>query len=500
MIRRAFWYIAGIDRETLSTCPVTDKLWATHLGFSLCLSFIVILGITFHATGYVIENVWLRLLTATVVALTVFMFDRALYQSDWFYQGIFRQPNSGSDGGERTERGRSLRRSLRIAMRLMISFGLAWIIALFLELAIFSDTITEKLKSDYLAANQSVFERIQKYEAQLDGEMAERRSNLSALEALFRRERTATIDSDAATPAQLERFEQQIRAADEQVRALDTRERELRAELRQIEEKITGYAADMNAEELGRRISPTSSGRAGAGPRYEFAKRQREVYETQRQARETDIAQLHARREELRADQRRISAEGAARREQDRTVARNYRNELQSQIDGARAELGALELSRAAKIEEFRRKELSGSGSQKQKDDPLARMTAYQELKNDPKDGATIIWFSWMTKLLVIFLEVVPVVSKMFFSPPSVYAARIQAEVARQAARARREGKEFREIERKVDSPALQEIDAHCSEEIGRSATADIVVGRAASRGLPTEPGAHHRWQVGNGS
>ena len=47
-------------------------------------------------------------------------------------------------------------------------------------------------------------------------------------------------------------------------------------------------------------------------------------------------------------------------------------------------------------------------------------MTAYQELKNDPKDGATITLFSWMTKFLVIFLEIVPVVAKMFFSPPSV--------------------------------------------------------------------------------
>jgi len=56
-------------------------------------------------------------------------------------------------------------------------------------------------------------------------------------------------------------------------------------------------------------------------------------------------------------------------------------------------------------------------------------MTAYQELKNDPKDGATITLFSWMTKFLVIFLEIVPVVAKMFFSPPSVYAAKIQAQV-----------------------------------------------------------------------
>ena len=92
MIRNALYQIAGIDRETLARCPATDKLWAAHLGFSLLLSFTVVLGITFHATGYVIANPWLRLLAAAVVALTVFMFDRALYQSDWFVQGVFRRP------------------------------------------------------------------------------------------------------------------------------------------------------------------------------------------------------------------------------------------------------------------------------------------------------------------------------------------------------------------------------------------------------------------------
>ena len=41
--------------------------------------------------------------------------------------------------------------------------------------------------------------------------------------------------------------------------------------------------------------------------------------------------------------------------------------------------------------------------------------------------------------MLVIFLEVVPVVAKMFFSPPSAYAARIQAQVEREMVRARQE-------------------------------------------------------------
>ena len=91
MIQRVLWHIAGVDRETLATCPATDKVWATHLGFSLLLSFTVVLGISFHATGYVIADVWMRLTAAAVVALTVFMFDRALYQSDWFYQGSLRR-------------------------------------------------------------------------------------------------------------------------------------------------------------------------------------------------------------------------------------------------------------------------------------------------------------------------------------------------------------------------------------------------------------------------
>jgi hypothetical protein len=89
MILRTLCHIAGVDRETLLTCPMTDRLWVGHLGFSLFLSFAVVFAITFHANGYVIADVWLRSIVALVVALTVFLFDRALYQSDWFSQGAF---------------------------------------------------------------------------------------------------------------------------------------------------------------------------------------------------------------------------------------------------------------------------------------------------------------------------------------------------------------------------------------------------------------------------
>ena len=57
MIRRTLYQIAPAYRETLATCPATRQNYGrSHLGLSLLLSFTVVLGITFHATGYVIAN------------------------------------------------------------------------------------------------------------------------------------------------------------------------------------------------------------------------------------------------------------------------------------------------------------------------------------------------------------------------------------------------------------------------------------------------------------
>lgn len=68
------------------------------------------------------------------------------------------------------------------------SFGLAWVIAVFLELAVFSDTITDKIKRDHLVANQSIFKKIEQYEAQLGDEIEQRRQRLAELEKMYGRE------------------------------------------------------------------------------------------------------------------------------------------------------------------------------------------------------------------------------------------------------------------------------------------------------------------------
>jgi hypothetical protein len=420
MIQRALCAVAGIDRRTLATCPPTDKLWATQLGFSLLLSFVVVLGITFHATGYMIENAWLRLLVSTVVALTVFMFDRALYQSDWFYQGPLQQSDSSRESGRRRT---GAYRFLRITLRIGISLTLAWIIAVFLELAIFSDTITEHLKRQHVAVNQPVFQKVDRYEAQVAAEIEERRTALAALDALYRNDFAVRPQTAVLRPP--DSTEDRSAAA-----ALDQREQELLAELRQIGVQVTRYAEEMNAEELGLKVRATNSGRAGAGPRYRFAMQQREIYEGIRAERERELAQVRGERERLRQERGRALTALQSQRDQERAAAEANRQAIEAQIAAARNELKTLEAAQLSRVEAFRRQALASPEFQPERDDPLARMTAYQELKSDPRHGATILLFSWMTKALVIFLEIAPVLAKMFFAPPSVYATRIQAQIA----------------------------------------------------------------------
>lgn len=444
MIQRVLGIIAGVDRKTLQSCPASDKLWATHLGASLCLSFVVVLGVSFHATGYMIDNIWTRLLVSTVIALTVLMFDRALCQSDWFYQGTLWNTSAIQS---RAEAKQTAWRFVRVGIRLTLSFGLAWVIAMFLELAIFSSTINEKIEADRVAANQPVYDKIASFEAGLNAEAKRRLADIEQLEALHRDALTEQPKPEPTTQARTEDIEQQIRA-------LATREAGIRADIAEIDKTIQRYIADMNAEEFGLKATPNNSGRPGAGPRYEFARKQRQAFQAQRAEREAEIAQLHVRRDDLRAAQAKITADALGAREQERVAIKARADALQQRIDAARADLKQFEVDKAASVADFRKKVMADSYYQEKKDkfDPLTRIAAYQELKNDPRDGATMTLFSWMTRCFIIFLEIVPVVAKIFFSPPSVYAAKIQAQVER--ARQRIENNEDLEDEAPKPPPA----------------------------------------------
>jgi hypothetical protein len=425
MIKRALVSIAGVDHKILATCPATDRMWAVHLGLSLCISFVVVSGIVFYSTEHLVDDIWKRFVVALLVALTLFMFDRALFQSDWFFQ----RDIVGAEVERKTgnERWQSALRALRMSIRLLISVSIAWVIAVFLELTIFSDAITERMDLDRAELNRAIYEKVDRFETQLDTEIDRSRNGLASLEALLRNELGAP---PSPAPAQLPRTSSA--ETDQASRLSDAQVDELRKELRTSEEAVRKYTADMNAEELGQRLNPDSSGRAGAGPRYEFAKRQKTLFEEQRNSIQAELKLLIAKQAEATAQQTRTVVEQQGVRDREASSRQARIASLTVQADAARASLKELETSRQARVNEFRRDALATSNYQKPKNDPLSRMMAYQGLKNDPKEGATVTLFSWMIKCFIIFLEIVPVVAKIFLSPPSVYAARIRAEVERE--------------------------------------------------------------------
>ena len=220
--------------------------------------FLVITGITYHATSYIVDNALIRCVVSLVVALTIFMFDRALYQSDWFIQA------------EASRFGHP-RRWLRIALRLSVSICLAYVLSLFLELALFSDLITEKLQKDFKESNASLFQRGVEFERELDAQIAERAAALNDLET--RRSEALDVSAESASSRQ---------------------RRDLQRQLDEVSRTIARFQEDKNAELYGQRTRPSQTGQAGRGSAYHFADVQVQTLREQRQQIEAQLGAFQA--------------------------------------------------------------------------------------------------------------------------------------------------------------------------------------------------------------
>ena len=76
-------------------------------------------------------------------------------------------------------------------------------------------TLTQriKIKRDHVTANQAIFQKIERYDAQLSNEIGERASNLARQKHLST-EMAAKPPADPAASAIFDEYEQQIRALD----------------------------------------------------------------------------------------------------------------------------------------------------------------------------------------------------------------------------------------------------------------------------------------------
>jgi len=88
-------------------------------------------------------------------------------------------------------------------------------------------------------------------------------------------------------------------------------------------------------------------------------------------------------------------------------------------------------------------------------DDPMIRIRVLDELRRDPVKGPAITKMSFLIRAFIAFLELAPVLAKIFFAPPTVYSARVRAAVAIG------QNKALREIGEYLSTPMVGDVRAY---------------------------------------
>ena len=425
-MHRLFCRIAGVDPVVLEDCPNTDRIWAAQLGFSLVLNFLLLFALTFYSVGYFLPEVYARLLVAFVVAAVLTMFDRALFQFDWFTVALLQDVR---DLNQRTTILQGFlavaRPFWRLSLRLMISLAIAYTLSVFAEVAVFDSAIRERLTAENYAANELYRDKLSKFERGLD----EQRAVLGKRIAHLENDIDAT-QKGSVSPAEQDEYDLL------RMNASETRARiaGLEVTIAGNEERIRTLSDDIYAERYGLKDKPHRTGRPGCEPGsvcHDLVRTVKDLRETNAGLRK-DVEMLQARAQELddKASDflKRRNAGGGE-------LIASKRKE----IGTLRAEVGAFDGLRDRLLSNHAA-ELKRDGTYRElRDDPMVRMRILDELRDDPVRGPSITTMSYLIRAFIAFLELAPVLAKIFFAPPTVYSAKIRAAVALGQNRALRE-------------------------------------------------------------
>lgn len=472
--------VAGISEDILKDCPTSDKIWATQLGLMLTLTFIVVFGIAYFSISYVLQSAGLEgreignaggeegiglqllaILIAFVVAGVVFLFDRAIYQSDWFYQ----MPLEARWWFWR-KCGHYISKTWRVIIRVLISIAVAYTLSTLLELRIHESYILTEMQKEHVQQNKRIYDEIKAYEDTLNNEVNVQRENYNRLLQL-RLEAAGVVQIDEDVSKRRDDIDEKIRKMEEefqaQLRNITTDEEvrlrdlvESQTALEQSRETVMRNENEANrmflAEKLGNPEGiPGVSNIPVCGRRCRYWEgiyiekmEERERLDRQLEQVKGQIAAIRRsatedrkairtgytdRREALMRERAEITGAIHGKDEPDRDDNEKQREILNADIQAAKGRLDSLEEERGPKLEKFREEMLASASFIRMRDGPIDRLRALEALMQDPINGETVKWFSWWIKGFVIFLEVVPVLAKMFFSPPSLYAVRLKEQV-----------------------------------------------------------------------
>jgi len=426
MISAFLYQVAGIDTDLIRHCPKSDRIWAAQLGAWLIISFLLIFMICLQSTSYVpqIETLApVRVAVATLVASTIFLFDRALYQSDWFFHGYLgnvdsSQERSGYD---------SWLKAVRVIIRLGLSLFLAFTLSMFLELSVFSGSITDRLQENNRAANAPVIAQIENYRKDLEADLVSQRQRIEATESEVAK---ATEALRLNVPPI---FDARLQELTTQIAGLEEEQMRFSANAGPKEVEISDLKLEVLAETEGiqpdRKHPGRFSGIPTCGPRCRSAKKVMELKEaelsvgSQRQvSTRAEIDRLSQKRDAILAELR----DSASR---SREALESRRHELIANIEHLRSRLSSAEAVVSTRMQAYQDEVHRALGYVELRSDPLLRLRALQELKADARHGPAFTAYAWALKMFVIFIEIVPVLGKIFFAPPSAYALFLQKKI-----------------------------------------------------------------------
>jgi Domain of unknown function (DUF4407) len=441
--RRSFlWWIAGADQHVLAECPRADQVFIQHLGISLIGAFVFVFAITAISIQIAFSNLadsilgtLLGFALAFLIAAMVFLVDRLFIQSDWDWQASkqkremarWKQRNTRNDApsvklpelrwGRRA--GRFVARIIVISFRILLSVAIGLTIASFLELVIYKGEITSLIQQRDYTRNKLIYREVSQYTDQLDHEIDRARQERNRLATL--KARAEDEVSNAALAAPLERHIPSTADIDRQIAAL---QKKIAVE----NENTEHYAEVMAAELHGTKLFPGNSGVPGAGARYKAA-------EALKDASDTTIANYKAQIRALEADKTRVLERGEAEYQKALEHANDQKNALHQHLAEISATFAQAQ-SRLLKLESTRQPAMNKYVNDLKKKPgfvPIAFGIAnqFQALRAlYAKSGSTFEMV--MIKFLIVMIEMTPVLQKVFFSPPTLYAVKLDA--------ARREG------------------------------------------------------------
>ena len=420
-MRSVLQAIAGIDGEAMAASPRSDRMWGTQLAFSLVLSFLVIASTAYFSISYFVPYPWMAAAIALIVALVVFFFDRALFQSDWFDMGLIHELRRADLRGHGWA---TAARVLKVSLRLAISVIIALTLSTLVEVAFFGPTIRAQIEQDNRDANARFQQVLSERDAALTSNESDLDRQIKAIRV--RIAPLALIDG----PGGEVRAPALLAGASERTSASIDR---LQGELETLKGEAEGLQTDIFAEENGASISAKHTGLPGCGPGSRCSVYKFEL--TQNFSRQIDLeTQLATARSDLAETQKQIAVFRAAS-----TLTSDQVAGLRSEADRLQAELDRAMQSHAGDMDGLRQRLVEAGVFVPLRDDPIVRRSALDVLKADPKIGGTVSSLSLQIQLLIAFLELAPVVAKIFFSPPSAYAARLRQQVVSAQVRAREE-------------------------------------------------------------